>query len=81
VSEARIRIVIDRGRCIGSGQCLYAEPAVFDQDEDDGIVILLDEQPGPEFYDNVRHAARTCPGQAIQVVGDAEPGNGGGSAA
>ena len=81
MSEVGIRSVVDRGRCIGSGQCLYAEPAVFDQDEDDGIVILLDEQPGPELYDNVRHAARTCPGQAIRVVGDAEPGDTGGTAA
>jgi ferredoxin len=53
---------------------LYAEPAVFDQDEDDGIVVLLDEHPGPELYDNVSHAARTCPGQAIRLVSDAEPG-------
>ena len=72
----RIHVVVDKSRCIGSGMCLYAEPNVFDQDEDDGIVILLEEFPDPTHLDNVRHAARTCPGQAIRVSldeSDSEP--------
>jgi len=75
VSGRRITVVVDKTRCMGSGHCLYAEPAVFDQDDHDGIVILLDEHPPEELLANVRHAVHTCPAQAIAVtVEDAEDG-------
>jgi hypothetical protein len=37
-------------------------PGVFDQGEDDGIVILLDAAPAPELYAEIREAAswRRC---------------------
>jgi ferredoxin len=74
VVTERIHVVVDKSRCIGSGQCLYAEPIVFDQDEDDGIVILLEEFPDSSLLDNVRQAARTCPGQAIRISLDGTEG-------
>ena len=40
----------------------------FDQNDDDGIVILLDEHPPIERLRDVLHAAHTCPGQAITVT-------------
>ena len=27
--------------CIGSGMCVVTAPAVFDQDDDEGLVVLL----------------------------------------
>ncbi|HWD01600.1 MAG TPA: ferredoxin, partial [Amycolatopsis sp.] len=42
-------------------------PEVFDQREDDGIVLLLDEHPGEELHATVREAATVCPGAAISV--------------
>ena len=33
-----MRIKADTGVCVGSGQCVLTEPAVFDQD-DDGIAV------------------------------------------
>ncbi|WP_020661071.1 ferredoxin [Amycolatopsis benzoatilytica] len=42
-------------------------PEVFDQREDDGIVLLLDEYPGDELHATVREAAIVCPGAAISV--------------
>jgi ferredoxin len=41
---------------------------VFDQNEDDGMAILLNEHPGPELLDTVRQAVLTCPGQAIRLI-------------
>ena len=70
----RIHVVVDKSRCIGSGMCLYAEPMVFDQDEDDGTVILLEEFPDPSRLDNLRQAARSCPGQAIRLSLDGAEG-------
>jgi ferredoxin len=40
---------------------------VFDQDEQDGIVVLLTENPAPEFEAAARLAARVCPSEAITV--------------
>ena len=38
---AKLRIKIDQTTCVGAGQCVLAAPAVFDQREEDGIVVLL----------------------------------------
>lgn len=57
--------VIER-KCIGAGQCVLAAPAVFDQDED-GIVVLLDATPPADQHEAVRKAARLCPAVAIFV--------------
>jgi len=57
--------VIER-KCIGAGQCVLAAPAVFDQD-DDGIVVLLDATPPASEHEAVRKAARLCPAVAIFV--------------
>ena len=62
-----IRIEIDRSRCIAAGQCVLKSPEVFDQSEEDGIVILLKENPPDELAESVRTAARLCPAEAIKV--------------
>ncbi|MCN0178461.1 ferredoxin [Salinispora arenicola] len=62
-----VKVNIDRDRCYGLGQCVLAAPAVFDQD-DDGIVWLLVEEARPEQHDEVRQAALACPRQAIGVA-------------
>jgi ferredoxin len=41
-------------------------PEVFDQD-DDGIVELLKDNPAPEEYDGVRESAAVCPAAAIRL--------------
>ncbi|WP_370385241.1 ferredoxin [Catenulispora sp. GAS73] len=61
-----MKISVDRDRCAGSGQCGLAAPAVFDQD-DDGIVLLLDPEPAGEHRESIQTAIWTCPVQAIQV--------------
>jgi ferredoxin len=44
-----------------------AASAVFDQDDDGIVVVLVDEVPAGE-EDNVREAVRLCPSQALQVA-------------
>ncbi|WP_143116265.1 ferredoxin [Lentzea xinjiangensis] len=34
-----MRIFADTGKCVGAGQCVLTEPALFDQSEDDGTII------------------------------------------
>ena len=63
-----MRVTIDQEKCIGSGQCVLAAGDVFDQREDDGIVVLLDAEPSPTSHPEVWHAANVCPAQAIAVT-------------
>lgn len=62
-----MRIKVESHKCVGAGQCVSAAPAVFDQDEDDGIVILLDAEPPADQHAAARTAALLCPALAIQV--------------
>ena len=65
--EAKLEVVVDRGRCLGSGNCFYTDPEVFDQSEEDGTVILVNPNPSDGHRDAVLFAASLCPGQAITV--------------
>jgi ferredoxin len=40
---------------------------VFDQRDDDGVVVLLVESPPHDHADNVRKAAAACPALAIDI--------------
>lgn len=57
-------IRIDRESCMGSGNCSFWAPGVFDLD-DDGIAIVLDVNAAPD--DKIVLAAQGCPTQAIAV--------------
>jgi ferredoxin len=63
-----MKVTVDRERCVASGRCVLAAAAVFDQDENDGVVILLDDDPKPDQYDAVRLAAQMCPASVIEVT-------------
>ncbi|MBB5160537.1 ferredoxin [Mycobacterium sp. AZCC_0083] len=62
-----MHITIDELKCCAAGQCVLAAPDVFDQREDDGIVVLLCADPSEDQYDAVREAAAVCPAAAIAV--------------
>ncbi|MYS23075.1 Ferredoxin [Streptomyces sp. DvalAA-14] len=62
-----MRVLTDQDKCCGSGQCVLAAPDVFDQREEDGIVVLLDPRPPAGTHADVRDAAAFCPAGAITV--------------
>ncbi|UMP04535.1 ferredoxin [Amycolatopsis sp. EV170708-02-1] len=62
-----MKITVDQDKCCGAGTCVLLAPDVFDQREEDGIVLLLQESPGQDSHDIVREAADVCPGAAITV--------------
>jgi ferredoxin len=63
-----MRVIVDQGTCVGSGQCVLSTAQVFDQRDEDGIVTLLTDNPPPELHQAVRHAAAVCPALAITVL-------------
>jgi ferredoxin len=63
-----MRVSVDQDRCVGSGQCVLAAAEVFDQRDEDGIVVVLATEPASADYDAVRAAAAACPTSAITLV-------------
>ncbi|EGX59760.1 ferredoxin [Streptomyces zinciresistens K42] len=66
-----MKIIVDEEKCCGAGQCVLIAPDVFDQRDDDGIVVLLDARPPVVRHDAVRECAAVCPGAAISLDEDA----------
>ncbi len=63
----RLKVIVDRQKCVGSGECVFTAPEIFDQDEADGIVMLLTDTPEAALWDAAHRAARQCPANAIRV--------------
>ena len=57
-------INIDREACMGSGNCSFWAPGVFDLD-DEGIAVVLDVSAATD--DKIVLAAQGCPTQAITI--------------
>ena len=63
----RIRIAVDRGLCIGSGDCVEAAPAVFELDDEEKAMVI---DPDGAPVDDILEAAMNCPVAAILVEGE-----------
>ncbi|MBW8089350.1 ferredoxin [Streptomyces hygroscopicus subsp. hygroscopicus] len=59
-----MRVTVDQPRCVASGQCVFAAPDIFDQD-DEGTVVVLEAAPSPDRRADVEEAATLCPAAAI----------------
>ncbi|MFI1728991.1 ferredoxin [Streptomyces acidicola] len=62
-----MKVSVDEAKCCGAGQCVLLAPEVFDQRDDDGIVVLLTPEPTPDQQSDVREAAAVCPASAITL--------------
>ena len=65
--QNRILIRVDRGLCIGSGDCVDSAPGVFELDSEEKAVVI---DPDGEDLDRVLEAAGNCPVTAIFVRGE-----------
>ncbi len=62
-----VKVLADKDVCISAGNCVMVASAVFDQDDDGIVVVLVDDVPDSE-EDHVREAVRLCPSQALRVA-------------
>jgi ferredoxin len=69
-ADVAIEIVIDRETCMGSGNCSFLAPGVFELG-DDGVAVVKDPDGEPEA--RVVLAAEGCPTQSITVRKDGAP--------
>jgi ferredoxin len=60
------RIVVDRQRCIGSGNCCFYAPNTFDLDDELKSVVV---DPCGDDASDVRAAVEGCPVNAISIHG------------
>jgi ferredoxin len=60
-----MKITVDQGVCVASGRCVAVVPEVFDQRDEDGIVVLLSANAPAGTED--RHAVAICPARAISL--------------
>jgi ferredoxin len=68
--ENRIKIIVDRGLCIGSGDCVDSAPNVFELDVEDKARVI---DPDGDPTDMVLDAGMNCPVTAIFVEGEDGP--------
>lgn len=62
-----MRIIVDTDACVGAGQCALVAGELFDQD-DDGIVVVLDDHPDAASEPAARRAASLCPARVISLT-------------
>jgi ferredoxin len=63
-----MKVIVDISVCIGAGNCALTAPAVFDQEPEEALVVLLDEAPPEGEREAVELAVRHCPSAAIRVL-------------
>lgn len=65
-----MKVIADTEICVAAGVCVNIAPAVFDQDDEVGKVILLNPNPDAEDYEAVRDAVLSCPSAALRLRED-----------
>ncbi|MGQ4615832.1 ferredoxin [Nocardia sp. R7R-8] len=63
----RLHVLIDRERCTSCGDCVLSVPEVFDLDDHDAKVILLNAEPDISLADALEQAADDCPTDVIEI--------------
>lgn len=62
-----MKVTVDQDKCVSSGQCVLNAEDVFDQRDEDGVVVLLNENPAGGAAEKTRSAAAACPALAIHI--------------
>jgi ferredoxin len=64
-----MKIILDRDRCMGHGQCELFAPGIFQIGEDDVVEQLREIDPNDRMdIEAVRTAAGNCPERVITIV-------------
>ncbi len=64
-----MRIEVNYEKCSGLGMCEAEAPDLFEV-QDDGSLLVLDDQPGSHELAAARAACDACPTEALVLVED-----------
>jgi ferredoxin len=62
-----MRVEADRELCCGSGNCVLSLPDVFDQDDEEGLVVLRRSELPDEMAPALAGVVARCPSGAIST--------------
>jgi ferredoxin len=62
-----MKVVVDFDHCELHGECVVAAPEVFDIEDDDEVVRVVNAEPGEDQRKAVMDAAMMCPVAAIRI--------------
>jgi ferredoxin len=65
-----IQVRVDRGMCMGTGECVFTAPTVFELDRDRKAVV---KDATAADQESILEAANGCPNFAITVTDDGNP--------
>jgi ferredoxin len=64
-----MKVILDANRCELHGECVMAAPQIFDIEDDQDAVTVLNAEPSEEQRSAVEHAVMLCPTSAIRLEG------------
>ncbi|HZE39727.1 MAG TPA: ferredoxin, partial [Stackebrandtia sp.] len=62
-----MKIKADREVCIGAGMCVLTAPDLFDQDDEEGRVLVKHVEPASDQEGSAREAVSLCPSGALSL--------------
>lgn len=62
------RVVARRATCIGAGQCVFAAPDIFDQDDEGWVLVVNDEPLAAAELAAAKQAIQICPSRSLSLV-------------
>lgn len=62
-----MKVIVDENICASSGNCVMNAPEIFDQRDEDGVVVLLNANPPAGLAEGARRAAASCPALGIKI--------------
>ena len=63
-----MKIEADRDVCIGAGMCVMAAEDLFDQDDVEGLVVVLAPEVPPGREAAAARAVASCPSGALRLI-------------
>lgn len=62
------KVVADKARCMGNGNCVMSAPHLFAQGEDDGLVQVIKADLEEKDLESAELAVNSCPSQALTII-------------
>ena len=64
--QAVPRVVVDRTKCIGTGNCSFYASKTFDLDDDNKAIVV---DPEGDAVEAIKRAVAECPTRALSFAG------------